>query len=383
LIEGLKRQGCKVIDIGLVATPMLYFEVVEEDLAAGFMVTASHNPSEHNGVRICGKKALDLTYETGIGQIESNFDKDFKERDCGEVVEKEIYQDFADKVVNSSKKVKGFKVVLDHGNGSSTLVGKEIFSRIGCEVIEINEEIDGEFPGRGPSPDENPEPLKNRVRKEKADLGVAFDADSDRAFFVDEEGEEIANDLILALFVKNFIQPGEYVIYDVKCSKALEDVIEESGARKIQNRTGMSYIKRKMVEKEAELGGELSGHFFFKENDYYDDPFYAAARLLEIMSEKGKLSNLVDGLPKYFSSPELRPDCRNKEEVVEKIKEEFSDERIVNVDGAKIYFDQGWALVRTSSTEEKLSIRFEAISQDSLESIRERVMKTVENYREK
>lgn len=380
VIEGLLEQGCDVIDIGTVATPLVYYQVVEDNLAGGAMITASHNPVGDNGIRFCEKMGMDLTYEAGIEEMEEVHREGFKERSRGELKKKDAIQGFVRKVSSSVDLSSEFKVVLDPGNGSAALFARDIFERMGCEVVEINSEVDGTFPARGPDPVENIGTVGDVVIEEGADLGVAFDGDGDRGVFVDENGERVDNDILLALFVKNFIDEGDIVIHDVKSSKLVEDMVERVGAVDIPFRVGMSYIKREMIKRKAELGGEYTGHFFFRENDYYDDPYYAAGKLLEIMDEKGKLSELVKDLPIYHSSPELRLECGNKEEVPEKLKKEFSDKRIVEKDGAKIYFDGGWALVRPSGTEDKISIRFEAETEERLGEIREEVMDKVERY---
>jgi len=382
VVKGLLDQGCDVLNIGTVATSVLYYVVVEEGLAGGAMVTASHNPKGDNGIRFCGKMGLDLVYEAGISKMERIHDSEFESKDPGEVVDKDVIDGFVEKVSSSVDIGKKFKVVIDPGNGSSALFAQDIFESMGCDVKMINSEVDGDFPARGPDPVEDIGELGSVVLDEGADLGVAFDGDGDRGVFVDEKGQRVDNDVLLALFVKNIVDPGDIVIYDVKSSKLVEDVIKEVGAQDVPFRVGMSYIKREMIKREAELGGEYTGHFFFKDNDYYDDPYYAAGKLLEIMDRKGKLSKLVEELPTYHSSPEIRLECSNKEEIPEKLKEEFSENKIVDRDGAKIYFDGGWALVRPSGTENKVSVRFEAETEEDLDEIREKVMERVEYYME-
>lgn len=381
LIEGLIGQGCDVIDVGTVATPMIYYEVVEEKLPAGFMISASHNPKEYNGIKICGKRAMDITYGTGIEEIGDMVGDKFDPVEPGTRKKKDMADGFIDKITSKIDISGRLRVVVDPGNGSASMFAKELFQRMGCEVFEINGEPDGGFPNRPPDPEEDIEKLKEKVREKSADLGVAFDGDADRALFVDENGKKIPSDYIISLFVRNFVEKGDRVVYEVKCSRTLEDVIEEVGAEPILSRTGRSYIKRKMIQKRAKLGGELSGHLYFRENDYYDDPFFATGKVLEIIDGSGRLSELVGELPKYSSSPELRIECDNKEEVVERIKEDFQDEEIVDIDGAKIYFDEGWALVRPSNTEEKLSIRFEAESEEALNKIKGDVMDRVDIHK--
>ncbi len=380
VVKGLRDQGCDVIDIGTTATPVLYYEVVEENLAGGAMVTASHNPKGDNGIRFCGEMGLDLVYEAGISDIRRTYNLEHKKKEKGNLMEKDIVDGFKKKVVSSVDIDGRFKVVVDPGNGSASLFAGDIFRSIGCDVVEINSEVDGNFPARGPDPVEDIGELGDTVVDEGADLGVAFDGDGDRGVFVDENGCRVDNDILLALFVKNLVGRGDTVIHDVKSSRAVEDVIDEVGARDVPFRVGMSYIKREMIQREAKIGGEYTGHFFFRENDYYDDPYYATGKLLEIMDTKGSLSDLVGKLPKYYSSPEMRLECNNKEEIPEKIKEEFSEKRIVDMDGAKVYFQNGWALVRPSGTEDKISIRFEAGTEKDLDRIKERVMGSVKSY---
>ncbi len=378
--EGLLEQGCDVVDIGTAATPMVYYTVVEHSLAGGAMVTASHNPAGDNGVRFCEGMGLDLTYEAGIEEMEKIYQRSFKPRKAGELTKKDVVPGFVDKVSSSVDLSGDFKVVLDPGNGSSALFASEIFEKMGCKVVEINSEIDGEFPARGPDPVENIGTVGDVVVEEDADLGIAFDGDGDRGVFVDERGQRVDNDVLLALFVKHLVEEGDVVIHDVKSSRLVEDMVKKVGGEDVPFRVGMSYIKREMIGREARIGGEYTGHFFFRENDYYDDPYYAAARLLELMDKEDRLSLLVGDLPKYHSSPEIRLVCTNKEEVPELLKKDFSDKRIVDKDGAKIYFDDGWALVRPSGTEDKVSIRFESETEKGLSDIRNMVMERVERY---
>ncbi|MFP4115956.1 MAG: phosphomannomutase/phosphoglucomutase [Candidatus Aenigmatarchaeota archaeon] len=380
VVEGIREQGCDVVDIGETATPVLYYEVVEDNLDGGAMVTASHNPKEYTGVRFCEEKGLDLTYEAGIKEMEEVHDSDFVSRERGSLAEKDVHEGFLEKVASSVSLEKEFKVVLDPGNGSASLFAEGAFERLGCKVEMINSKVDGTFPARGPDPVENIGELGDVVVDKDADLGIAFDGDGDRGVFVDEEGKRVENDILLALFVKNFAGENDVIVHDVKSSKVVEDIINEINAQDVSYRVGMSYIKREMVERGAELGGEYTGHFFFRDNDYYDDPFYAAAKLLEVMDEKGKLSEIVKELPEYHSSPEIRLACSNKEQVPQKLKEEFSEQRIVSIDGAKIYFEDGWALVRPSGTEDKISLRFEAETEEKLKEIKENVMDKVEDY---
>lgn len=383
VIEGLLDQGCDVIDIGLVATPMLYYEVVADDLDAGFMVSASHLPKEKNGIKICKKGAIDLTYETGIEKIKETYQNDFESMSPGKTQKEDIKEKFIQKILSKVDLSGNFKLVLDPGNGCAALVVEDLFEGFGCDLKVLNSKPDGNYPGRGPDPAEKIDKVKEEVRKENADLGIAFDGDADRAIFINEKGEKVENDMILSLFVKNYAELGDSIVHDVTCSKTVEDVIKEVGAKDINFRVGHSYIKREMVKREAKLAGEYSGHFYFRENDYYDDSFLATAKLLEIMDKEGALSKLVDELPQYYSKPEMRIECSNKEEIPEKLKQDFSDHRIVDIDGAKIYFDKGWALVRPSGTEDKISVRFEAETQDALQGIKDKVMEKVEGHLEK
>ncbi len=380
VIKGLLEQGCDVIDIGTVATPMVYYTVVEYNLAGGAMVTASHNPPGDNGIRFCEEMGMDLTYESGISQMEKVYDRGFENRSYGKVSTEDVIPGFVKKVSSSVNLSEKPKIVIDPGNGSASLFARDIFERMGCEVVEINSEADGSFPARGPDPVENIGTVGDVVVDKRADLGVAFDGDGDRGTFVDERGERVDNDVVLTLFVKNLMEKGDVVLHDVKSSKLVEDMAEELGVVNVPFRVGMSYIKREMIKREADVGGEYTGHFFFKENGYYDDPYYATGRLLEIMDREGSLSDLVDELPTYHSSPEFRIKCKNKEEIPKQLKEEFSDRKIVGKDGAKIYFRGGWALVRPSGTEDKISIRFEADTEKRLEEIKSNVMEKTKEY---
>ena len=380
LIKGLNAAGINTIDIGLCATPILYFSIPHLHVGGGVMITGSHNPPEFNGFKICighstiyGEKIQELRkimeggrYSKGTSQA--------RQKDISD-----IYENYLFKRIKIKRKI---KVVVDGGNGVGGHFALPLLRRYGCEIIPINCEPDGNFPNHFPDPtvEGNLVELIKLVRKNKADLGIAFDGDADRLGVISDRGEIIWGDKLLLLFARQILKknPGSSIIGEVKCSQTLFDDIKNNSGNAIMWKAGHSLIKAKMKEEKALLGGEMSGHFFFADRYFgYDDAIYAALRLLEILSRTGKkISELFADVPKTFATPEIRVDCpdNKKTEVVNRIKKHFQNTPgIVEIDGIRIPFKNGWALVRSSNTQPVIVLRFEATSENDLQLIRNEV----------
>ena len=386
ITKGITSTGIDVMDIGLCATPMLYFSIRHLKTDGGVMVTGSHNPPEFNGFKIC------VGPDTIYGEEIQNLRKIMEESDYlsgqGSVSEQDITKAYHDYIFENVKVRDGLNVVLDAGNGVGGFFAMPLFERFKCTVTPLYCEMDGRFPHHFPDPtvEENLTELIHLVNEKKADVGIAYDGDADRIGVITDRGKIIWGDEILILFSRFILKenPGAAIIGEVKCSQNLYDDIEKNGGRAIMWKAGHSLIKGKMKEEKALLAGEMSGHMFFADRYYgYDDAIYASARLLEILSKSGKkLSELLSDVPKSFNTPEIRVDCPDniKFQVVEKVKNYFQkDYEIIDIDGVRIKFDNGWGLVRASNTQPVLVLRFESSTKDGLNSIKSFVEKIVED----
>ena len=379
VIAGLASTGLHVYDIGVCPTPLLYFSLFHLDVDGGIEVTASHNPSEYNGFKLCiGKETL---YGQQIQDVRAKMERNqFQERAGGTVETFEIVPPYHRYLVQDVPKLKRpLKVVVDAGSGVGGPVAPPIFRQLGCTVWEIACTPDGTFPVHHPDPTvpKNLELLIEKVKQEKADLGIAYDGDADRIGAVDEKGNILWGDELLVLFSRDVLQrnPKAIIISEVKCSQRLYDDIAKRGGTPIMWKAGHSLLKAKMKETDALLAGEMSGHMFFKERYFgYDDAIYASLRLLEILANSDQpLSALLSDLPKSVSTPEIRVDCPDDQKFViaEKAKEYFSEHYdTIDVDGARIQFAEGWGLIRASNTQPALVLRFEAQSAEKLKEYR-------------
>jgi phosphomannomutase/phosphoglucomutase len=379
VIAGLAATGLKVYDIGVCPTPLLYFSLYHLDVDGGIQVTASHNPSEYNGFKVCLGK--DTLYGQQIQEIRAKMErKEFREKSGGKIERYEIAPPYHDHLIRDVPKLaRPLKVVVDAGSGVGGPVAPPIFRQLGCTVWEIACTPDGSFPIHHPDPTvpENLELLIETVKKEKADLGIAYDGDADRIGAVDENGNILWGDELLVLFARDVLKrnPKAVIISEVKCSQRLYDDIARQGGVPIMWKAGHSLLKAKMKETHALLAGEMSGHMFFKERYFgYDDAIYASLRLLEILANSDQpLSALLADLPKSVSTPEIRVDCPDDKKFViaEKAKEYFRKHYdIIDVDGVRVQFPEGWGLIRASNTQPALVLRFEARSADKLKEYR-------------
>jgi phosphomannomutase/phosphoglucomutase len=379
LIKGLNSSGIDTIDIGLCATPMLYFSIRHlHQVGGGVMITGSHNPPEFNGFKIC--IGQDTIYGENIQELRKIMESSQYSTGSATSRAQDISADYENYLFKGIKIKRKIKVVVDGGNGVGGHFALPLLKRLGCEVIPIYCEPDGHFPNHFPDPTvkENLAELIKLVASEKADLGIAFDGDADRLGVISDDGEIIWGDKLLLLFSRQILaeRPDSTIIGEVKCSQVLFDDIKKHNGRAIMWKAGHSLIKAKMKEEKAVLGGEMSGHFFFADRYFgYDDAIYAALRVLEIISQTGKkISELFSDVPKTYATPEIRVDCTDdkKTEIVARIKKHFQGTPgIVEIDGIRIPFKDGWALVRSSNTQPVIVLRFEAASEESLQKIRD------------
>jgi len=388
LIEGLESTGLKVIDVGIVPTPVLYFTIHYLKLDGGVMLTGSHNPPKYNGFKLCREKAMTL-YGPEIEAVGAAVAAKKFRKGSGSVERRDIIPDYVKFVKERIIFKRKLKVVLDSANGTAGAVAPRIFKELGCEVIELYSEPDGNFPNHpaDPTVDDNLKDLISKVKGLKADIGLSYDGDADRAGFVDEKGGIIRGDQALALFSREILakNPGAAVIFEVKCSQALTEDIIAHGGRPIMYKTGHSFIKKKIKEENAKIAGEMSGHFFFAD-DYpgYDDGIFASLRMAQILaSQEGKLSAIVDTIPKYYSTPEIRLDVPDeiKFKLVDEVKRQFEKTHdVITVDGVRVQTPDGWGLMRASNTQPALILRFEGKTPELLEKMKEMFRTVIDKY---
>lgn len=392
LTRGIVEGGCDVIDIGLVSTDCLYFAVGKFGYDAGVMITASHNPPEYNGFKMCRKEAVPLSGEAGINQIKTlilsagSIGKDdfpppqklgtIKKHNVDSAYVKHLLS-FVDK-----DKIKPFKIVIDAGNGMAGKIIPQLFSHLRCKVVPMFFELDGSFPHHLASPiePENIAPLRERVLRERSDLGAAFDGDADRMFLVDEKAQPLGGDMVTALVAKNLLkkEKGATILYNLICSKAVPQIIERSGGKAVRTRVGHALIKPLMKQHNAIFGGEHSGHFYFRNNWFADSGLIALLVCLELISEENKpLSALVKSIDPYFRSGEINSQVDDIPKKLEEIEKQYSSGKIDHLDGITVDFKDWWFNVRPSNTEPLLRLNIEANTKKKLEEKKQKLLKLI------
>ncbi|MEE9613916.1 MAG: phosphomannomutase/phosphoglucomutase [Thermodesulfobacteriota bacterium] len=395
LVKGLTKAGLDCVDLGECPTPLSYFSLHTLDLDGGIMITGSHNPPEYNGFKVSvGKETIhgaeiQELKEVMKGELPGPAEK------SGSVETIDIISKYVDYLTGKFSIGKDLKrpvkVALDAGNGTGGLVAPRLMRALGCEVVELFCEPDGRFPNHHPDPtvEENMQALVRVVKDEGCDFGVGYDGDSDRIGVVDERGTMVWGDQLMVIFAGDILKktPGATIVGEVKCSQTMYDGIERLGGEAVMWKTGHSLIKARMKELGAAMAGEMSGHIFFADRYFgFDDAVYATCRLAEIMAARLKedpgavFSDILKDLPKTFATPEIRVDCPDEEKfgVIEKLRgvvkdgtEDLPVKDVVTIDGLRVIFDEGWALVRASNTQPVLVLRFEAGSEETVERLKE------------
>ena len=378
LVAGLLAGGIDVIDIGIVPTPVAYWAQHKLDVVAGIQITGSHNPPEYNGFKL-GLETTSIygadiqhLYELAVA---GKFPRGKGTLRSEKVIDRYV-ADIANRIGTLSRQL---KVVIDCGNGAGSLVAPELFPKLGIKPRYLYCESDGTFPNHHPDPTvpKNVEALIAAVKKDRADIGIAFDGDADRIGVIDDNGEIIWGDYLLIIYARDALArtgKGQSIVFDVKASQALPEAVEKAGGIPVMWKTGHSLIEEKMHETRAPVGGEMSGHMFFSEGYYgFDDALYGAARLLHILADSGKtVSELLADVPRFVSTPEIRVACPDDEKfgIVEEAKTHFAAKRkVLTVDGVRVLFGDGWGLIRASNTQPVLVMRFEARTKEQLEKI--------------
>ncbi len=379
LVDGLTGSGVSVVDIGVVPTPLMYWSLNHLDVAGGIQITGSHNPPEFNGLKICRGRAS--VYGAEIQELYRLTQTPGGPVGAGTVRNEQVIEPYVDDIVaRIGPLARRVKVVYDCGNGAGALVAPRLFARLGVDGRGLFCESDGAFPNHHPDPTvpANLDALIAAVRAEGAELGIAFDGDADRIGVVDQTGEIIWGDRLLIVYARDVLRrtgPGQSIIFDVKCSQALPDAIRAAGGDPVMWKTGHSLIKEKMKALHAPLAGEMSGHMFFTEGFYgHDDALYGAARLLRIVADTGRtVRELLADVPAYFATPEIRVDCPDelKFDVVARAVAHFRGTHdVIDVDGVRVLFGDGWGLIRASNTQPVIVARFEARTRERLDAIR-------------
>jgi phosphomannomutase/phosphoglucomutase len=381
LIKGLMETGITVIDLGILPTPTNYYSMYELDVDGAVQITGSHNPPEFNGFKISlNQKAFHSEQIQDLKELIDTADFEVGE---GSVEKNDILPTYMDMLRSKISLDRPLKVAIDCGNAAGCITAPTIFKELGMEVTELFCDVDGTFPNHHPDPteDHNLIDLIAEVQKGGYDFGVAFDGDADRVVAVDEKGGIIRADDLIAIFLPEIIKnEGDAIVFDVKCSQALEDMIHRYGGTPVMWKTGHSLIKDKMRELNVNFAGEMSGHIFFADDFYgFDDAVYVALRLAQLISRGDKkLSEYTAEIPVYYSTPELRMECKDdieKFEIAEKATAYFTQKYdCITVDGVRIQFGDGWGLVRASNTQPVLVCRFEAQTQARMEEIQDLVL---------
>lgn len=379
-IDGIVSTGCDVVDIGVCPTPVLYFSIQHLNLEGGAMVTASHNPPEYNGFKLLSGN--DSIHSQGLQDIRIIIENQDFVTGTGKMTARDLITPYIEFIKENISLKKPVRIGIDAGNGTGGITALPVLKDLGCEVHDIYCDLDGTFPNHeaDPTQKKNLEDLIRLVREKELDLGVGYDGDGDRIGVVDKNGHVIYGDQLMVIYAREILErkPGSTFISEVKCSMVMYDDIRKHGGNAIMWRTGHSLIKKKMKEENAALAGEMSGHMFFKDRYLgYDDALYATCRLLEIMVNTGLgVDELIKDLPRTYTTPEIRVECPDdiKFRVVEKIVAHFKAKQdVIDIDGLRALYEDGWGLVRASNTQPALVLRFEALSEKRLDEIRNEI----------
>ena len=390
-ITGARTQGADVVDLGLMGTDQLYFAVGRDDLDGGAQITASHNPGIYNGIKLVGREALPLSGDAGIADIRDMLSSNAippPAAQPGGYTEARILDDYLDHILGfiDQSSLAPFSLVLDAGSGIGGLVAPALFDRLPCHTTRLCFEVDGTFPHHEANPliEENRRDLVEAVRTESADAGIAWDGDADRCFFVDGDGEFISGDFITALLAEAFLRktPGAAIVYDVRASHAVKDTVAAHGGRALMNRVGHAFFKKRMREENAVFGGEVTGHYYFRENFFADNGFIPALLILELMSARRQtLRELLAPFRKrYFISGEINTaldDHRLVADRLDHLAVRYADGHLYRMDGVSVEYATWHLNVRPSNTEPLLRLNLEATTQEEMERRRDEVLAVI------
>ena len=388
LSKALNSTGCNVIDIGMVPTPVLYFALHHFNADGGVMITGSHNPPEFNGFKI--SQGFHSLYGEKVQELKRLIEVHDFEVGTGTTQQQPVLAEYMEKICSILEIPRKIKVVVDGGNGCFGIVGPDLLKKLGQTPIELFSEPDGTFPNHHPDPtvSEHLTDLIEKVRLENAELGIGFDGDADRIGVVDEKGNILWGDQLLTIFARDILSrnPGATIVGEVKCSQNLYKDIKKHGGVAVMAAAGHSLIKNKMRETGALLAGEMSGHICFADNYYgFDDAIFAACRVLQIVAQSNKkVSEMLADLPETAYTPEIRIDCPDDQKfnIVRELTEIFREKyEVIDIDGVRVNFDDGWALIRASNTQPVLVLRLEAVTKERLKELVAIIKKQTDKYK--
>jgi phosphomannomutase len=387
-IQGAREQGADVVDYGMLATDMMYFAVARDGHDGGAQITASHNPKQYNGIKLVRREAFPLSGNAGLEEIRDMIEGGTLPAPAatpGTLSTMTVMEDYVAHVMSfiDPSIVKPFNVVLDAGSGMAGLVAPRLFERLPCRTTRLCFDVDGTFPNHEANPliEENRRDIVERVVRERADIGIAWDGDADRCFFIDGSGEFVAGDFVTALLAEAFLlrHPGAKIVYDLRASYAVKDMVAKYGGTALMNRVGHAFFKQRMREEGAIFGGEVTGHYYFRDNFYADNGFVPALLMLELMSRKGQtLHELLAPLrAKYFISGEINtkmPDMKVVQEKVDALSARYSDAKTYTMDGVSVEYPEWHFNVRASNTEPLIRLNLEATTEQKMEQKRDEVL---------
>ena len=387
-IQGAREQGADVVDYGMLATDMMYFAVARDGHDGGAQITASHNPKQYNGIKLVRREAFPLSGNAGLEEIRDMIEGGTLPAPAatpGTLSTMTVMEDYVAHVMSfiDPSIVKPLNVVLDAGSGMAGLVAPRLFERLPCRTTRLCFDVDGTFPNHEANPliEENRRDIVERVVRERADIGIAWDGDADRCFFIDGSGEFVAGDFVTALLAEAFLlrHPGAKIVYDLRASYAVKDMVAKYGGTALMNRVGHAFFKQRMREEGAIFGGEVTGHYYFRDNFYADNGFVPALLMLELMSRKGQtLHELLAPLrAKYFISGEINtkmPDMKVVQEKVDALSARYSDAKTYTMDGVSVEYPEWHFNVRASNTEPLIRLNLEATTEQEMEQKRDEVL---------
>ena len=380
LTRGMMSQGVNVVNIGMVTTPMLSFTVAHFNYDGGIMISASHNPGKYNAFKVIGKKGVQLSSETGLKTIKELCQKTFETKISGMMLKMNILNDYLNHVSSFTKK-RNLKIIADYGNGVGAISAEPFFNKMGINVISMFPEPDGTFPNHPANPHdvENIKELQSKVIEEQADLGLFFDGDADRVVVVDELGEIVYADLLLALLAREELKQhqNEKVYFDLRFSKVVPEIIKENSGIPIMMRVGNPFYKDKLINEGGILAGEFSGHIMFKDNYGIDDGLFASIKTMNILKENVKLSSLVNSIKKYKNTPEINLNVGDADETLDKISKKYQDGERISLDGVHISYNDWWFSLRKSNTEPLVRLRIEADTEELLKEKKEEILQSI------
>jgi phosphomannomutase len=390
-IEGARTQGADVVDIGMMGTDQLYYAVASAGYDGGAQITASHNPGRYNGIKLVGAQALPLSGDSGISDIRDMLLADTlpaPDRPRGGYSTTDVFDNYLEHILGfvNQQSLKPFSLVLDAGSGIGGVVAPALFDRLPCATTRLCFDVDGSFPHHEANPliEENRRDLVEAVRAQSADAGIAWDGDADRCFFVDGEGEFISGDFITALLAEAFLRktPQATIVYDVRASYAVKDTVSSHGGRALMNRVGHSFFKKRMREENAVFGGEVTGHYYFRDNFFADNGFIPALLIIELMSMRGQtLRQLLAPLrERYFISGEINTQLEDSRLVAQKtdiLAEKYADGHVYRMDGVSVEYPTWHFNVRPSNTEPLLRLNLEGSTQAEMEYRRDEVLSLI------